>query len=528
MRALLVAALLFGALTAQAAPPNQLQLQGRLANLANIAVDGDFILSFSIFATESGGEPVWTEIQFEVTVLNGVFSTRLGLVEPLPAGLFADHDALWLEVKVGNDPPLPRSPMSPSLAALSALSAETLACTGCVTPEMTSFLAGCKDGQVLKLTGGAWGCGDDEGTIYTGQDFAVSGLLCGAGQVMRGVQNDGSPNCVDDKDTTYDGTTFGLSGLTCSAGQIMKGVNADGTPACGAIQLGDFTGACDASTLGTLRFKDNKVEVCLAEGFAPIAASTCSAGSKTFDFTGQIQSFTVPLGCFAVTVKAWGGGGGAGGPSNGGHSSGIGGGAGFVKGNLTVVPGQTLDVSVGGGGGGGTQGGGSGAAGGFGGGGKGGAADGAGSNGGSGGGAGGRSSVTVAGATGVIAGGGGGGGAGGLSSNGGSGGNGCTGNGAGGTGKGQAANQNGTAASLTGGGGGGGGGSGSSAGQGGGGGGQGGSCAGGATTPGSGVNPGNSGDPDNAGQVGVGGAAVSSGTGGAGKAGRVVISWGDK
>ena len=154
MRALLVAALLFGALTAQAAPPNQLQLQGRLANLANIAVDGDFILSFSIFATESGGEPVWTEIQFEVTVLNGVFSTRLGLVEPLPAGLFADHDALWLEVKVGNDPPLPRSPMSPSLAALSALSAGTLACTGCVTPEMTSFLAGCKDGQVLKLTGG--------------------------------------------------------------------------------------------------------------------------------------------------------------------------------------------------------------------------------------------------------------------------------------------------------------------------------------------------------------------------------------
>jgi hypothetical protein len=90
-------------------------------------------------------------------------------------------------------------------------------------------------------------------------------------------------------------------------------------------------------------------------GVAPAQATT-----QTFLFTGAEQTFKVPGGVTSIHVVAIGGGGGS--------SGGIGGVAGQVTGDLTVTPGQTLYVEVGGrgqdGGSGGFNGGGSGAAGG--------------------------------------------------------------------------------------------------------------------------------------------------------------------
>ena len=66
------------------------------------------------------------------------------------------------------------------------------------------------------------------------------------------------------------------------------------------------------------------------------------AGSQAFSYTGANQTFTVPPGVTSLTVKLWGAGG---------AGAGLGGGSGaFVTGALTVTPGETLTLIVGGGG----------------------------------------------------------------------------------------------------------------------------------------------------------------------------------
>ena len=63
----------------------------------------------------------------------------------------------------------------------------------------------------------------------------------------------------------------------------------------------------------------------------------------TYNFTGAVQTFTVPAGITSVNLKAWG----AQGNSNAGGI--VGGLGGYAEGNLAVVPGQVLNVMVGGG-----------------------------------------------------------------------------------------------------------------------------------------------------------------------------------
>ncbi|MBN2367386.1 hypothetical protein JXC34_00075, partial [Candidatus Woesearchaeota archaeon] len=61
------------------------------------------------------------------------------------------------------------------------------------------------------------------------------------------------------------------------------------------------------------------------------------------------DTFTVPAGVTNITVKAWGGGGGGGG--GGGNEAGANGaGAGFAQATISVTPGETLDIYIGGGG----------------------------------------------------------------------------------------------------------------------------------------------------------------------------------
>jgi hypothetical protein len=67
-------------------------------------------------------------------------------------------------------------------------------------------------------------------------------------------------------------------------------------------------------------------------------------GQVTFNYTGSMQTYTVPLGVTSVTVEAWGAQGGAG-------YSAVGGLGGYATGDLAVMPGQTLNIYVGGQGG---------------------------------------------------------------------------------------------------------------------------------------------------------------------------------
>jgi Glycine rich protein len=72
-------------------------------------------------------------------------------------------------------------------------------------------------------------------------------------------------------------------------------------------------------------------------------AARAQATSKIFTYTGAEQTFTVPAGIFSVEVLAVGG--------RGGNASKPGGAAAQVSGELSVTPGETLYVEVGGNGG---------------------------------------------------------------------------------------------------------------------------------------------------------------------------------
>jgi hypothetical protein len=86
-------------------------------------------------------------------------------------------------------------------------------------------------------------------------------------------------------------------------------------------------------------------------GALPLLSLALSAQVATFNFTGGIQTFTVPCGVDTVFLQTWGaqGGSGANGNSSGGATiGGAGGLGGYAEGWLVVSPGDILNIFVGG------------------------------------------------------------------------------------------------------------------------------------------------------------------------------------
>ena len=118
---------------ASAAVPGTMQVEGSLRTVGGMpAVDGDYILAFSLFTAENGGASIWQEGPVAAKVSGGHFAWQLGQLKPLSAAPFAGLAAAWLEVKVGTDPPLPRVPLSTVAFAFRAAVADSLACSGCL------------------------------------------------------------------------------------------------------------------------------------------------------------------------------------------------------------------------------------------------------------------------------------------------------------------------------------------------------------------------------------------------------------
>jgi hypothetical protein len=88
--------------------------QGRLSDSGGDSIDNTnpgLGMTFSLYAEESGGSPVWTETHANVPVSDGLFSVRLGSVNALSTDLLGDD--LWLGIQVGSDPEMtPREKLS--------------------------------------------------------------------------------------------------------------------------------------------------------------------------------------------------------------------------------------------------------------------------------------------------------------------------------------------------------------------------------------------------------------------------------
>ena len=62
-----------------------LTYQGELSDLGEVPVEGTRRITYRLYEAAQGGEPVWTELHAEVDVVEGVFNSVLGSIEPLPA-----------------------------------------------------------------------------------------------------------------------------------------------------------------------------------------------------------------------------------------------------------------------------------------------------------------------------------------------------------------------------------------------------------------------------------------------------------
>ena len=95
--------------------------------------DGSYTFSFRLYDAADAKVFLWEESQ-DVATQGGWFSATLGIVagKPLSDALLTSGKPLWLAVKVGADPELPRAPLGAVSHAYHAKVANGLACSGCI------------------------------------------------------------------------------------------------------------------------------------------------------------------------------------------------------------------------------------------------------------------------------------------------------------------------------------------------------------------------------------------------------------
>jgi hypothetical protein len=156
---------------------------GRLTDEEGAPVpEGAYAFTFALYAAESGGEPLWSEVQAGVEVTAGALSTALGAAEPIPPVVLASAPALWLAVGV-------RGPGESEFTVLSprqALSAEAPA-----APASTSNGMACPHDHLYE----AWVGTDGMRTFSianNGDGDGIWGTAQGSGAGVYGVSLNGS------------------------------------------------------------------------------------------------------------------------------------------------------------------------------------------------------------------------------------------------------------------------------------------------------------------------------------------------
>jgi len=110
------------------APPQLVTYSGVAANSDGKPRIGVAGVTFSLFADEQGGAPLWMETQNVTLDSAGGYTAQIGATHPegLPIDLFASGQARWLEVQVDGQPAAPRVLLMSVPYALKAVDAQTL------------------------------------------------------------------------------------------------------------------------------------------------------------------------------------------------------------------------------------------------------------------------------------------------------------------------------------------------------------------------------------------------------------------
>ncbi len=151
------AALVLLAVPATAAPTT-MSFEGALRTQTGTpAPDGSYSVQFSLYSVNTGGSSVWSETT-KVAVKGGRFRHAIGTVKAVEPTVLANVKNMWLGMKVGVDPELPRMQLRSVPYALRASVAEhalTLNWDGKLCPEGKVSMGRDKKGQLICVPGGA-------------------------------------------------------------------------------------------------------------------------------------------------------------------------------------------------------------------------------------------------------------------------------------------------------------------------------------------------------------------------------------
>ena len=243
-----------------AASPTTVLVEGALhSGGGGPAADGDYSLTFSVYAAETGGSAAWSEGPVTVKTANGRFSWALGSKTPLDVGALGGLSQHWLGVKVGSDPELARQPMH---ATAFALIAGDVQCVGCLKGASVGFnYAGSdtKGGPATKAKDvDCTGCvGVDEMKFDKSVDLGGNGLtaakLTSGGNII-------AAGAVAAKEFLGDGSK--LTGIVtpsgkCAGDKVMTGIDAGGLPICVDVQSGGSAATLSNEFTDALHGKKN-------------------------------------------------------------------------------------------------------------------------------------------------------------------------------------------------------------------------------------------------------------------------------
>jgi hypothetical protein len=116
-------------LTSAQVPPPLIQFSNVATDEGGNTMSGVVNISFSLYNSQQGGEPLWTETQNSIPLdPTGHYSVQLGITKPsgVPTTLFTTGEARWLGVQIAEQAEQPRVLLVSVPYALKAGDAETV------------------------------------------------------------------------------------------------------------------------------------------------------------------------------------------------------------------------------------------------------------------------------------------------------------------------------------------------------------------------------------------------------------------
>ena len=185
-----------GAVMAQA-PPRVVPFDGVVADQLGRARTGVVSLTFAFYEEQTGGVPLWVEIQAVELGAEGGYTVLLGAMTPdgLPLQLFATGAARWLGVQAEGQAEGPRVLLASAPYALKAADAETLGGLPVSAFALVGAPAGVVNGSTLA---GGTAPSMDEGALGANDPGVISNVFLHAGGAVDGPMCAGN-GCLADE-----------------------------------------------------------------------------------------------------------------------------------------------------------------------------------------------------------------------------------------------------------------------------------------------------------------------------------------